>query len=203
MEGPGIVLRAQPIRDHPDAAVVTIEGSIDPKTVTRFKDKLQALATGGTRRFFLDCGRLTYINSSGLAYLLNLSGIVKPKGGMIALAAVDPKILVIFNMMGITQLFQFYPSFADALRELDEKLALELQDVGPALPLEDQPKPVAATSAKTAPPGRPSPRMERPPRVQRPLGSAASGNPILRFFRRLFGFEEIRPASAPRRRVRR
>src|SRR5258706_759517 len=133
MDRPGFVLQHQPIRDHPDATLVTIDGSIDPKTATRFKDELQALALAGTTRFFLDCARLTYINSSGLAYLLNLTGILKPKGGMIALTAVDSKILIIFNMMGITKLFRFYPSFADALRELAETLARELRDVGPAL----------------------------------------------------------------------
>jgi len=201
MDPSGIVLKHQPIRDHPDAALVTVEGSIDPKTVNRFKDQFQALLSTGIKRFFLDCARLTYVNSSGLAYLLNLVGTVKPKGGAVALAAVDSKIMVIFKMMGITELFQFFPSAKDALRDLDEKLARELADVGPALKLEEHPKPVAA----------PTPRPERPPSTSRigrrteritkafrPATPPPSDNPIAQFFRWLFGGGESGPARSSR-----
>ncbi len=194
MEKPGLVLRHEPIRDHPDAVRVIFEGSVDPKTAPRMKDELQALAARGVIRFFLDCARLTYINSSGLAYLLNLAGGVKSKGGTVALAALDSKILVVFKMMGIEALFQFYPSFIEALREIDAKLARELADVGPALKLEEPPPPAAPTPT----PGRSTsvrnrPRNETERRVMRPPVAVPPANPILRFFRGLFGLSEPRP----------
>src|SRR4051812_6772191 len=104
MERPGLTLRHELIRDHPDAALVTVGGSIEPATMGRFKAELQALAADGTRRFILDCAQLTYINSSGLAYLISLAGEIEPEGGTIDLAAVDPKIRVIFKMMGLLTL---------------------------------------------------------------------------------------------------
>lgn len=191
-----LVLRPQPVRDHPDAALVTLEGSIDPKTVNQFKDAMENLAAAGTKRFLVDCARLTYVNSSGLAYLLNLAGNVKAKGGMVALAAVDSKILVIFNMMGITSLFQFYPTFKDAVRELDAKLAAELADVGPALKLEEPPKPPPPRPAP--PPARTKPRTERMPMAVRPRIAAPPVNPIVQFFRSLFGIEEPRTRGITR-----
>src|SRR5262245_35903777 len=127
----GLTLQQEPLRDHPDAILVKVAGSIDPKTVTGFKNELQAIAAKGVKRFILDCAGLTYVNSSGLAYLLNLVGSVKPKGGVVAMGAVDSKIMVIFNMMGITQLFNFYPSALAAVKDMDDKLAKELRDVGP------------------------------------------------------------------------
>src|SRR5437879_5276504 len=98
MDTSDFVLRQQSIRDHADAVRVTVEGSIDPKSVNRFKDELQPLVGRGIKRFLVHCARLTYINSSGLAYLLNLVGTVKSKGGAVDLAAVDSKIMVIFKM---------------------------------------------------------------------------------------------------------
>jgi anti-anti-sigma factor len=205
MERPGVLnLRQQTIRDHPDAVHVVIDGSIDPKTQTRFRDEMQALLAKGVKRFLFDCGKLTYINSSGLAFLLSIVSTVKPKGGGVALAAVDPKIQVIFKMMEITQLFQFYPSFADALRELDEKLARELADVGPALKLEE-PKPAPPPPPKTSrmiPVGKPRPVTDRIPKASRPIvrPPPPPANPIVRFFRALFGIEDGPSVTRRRRR---
>src|SRR3954462_10381453 len=132
MDRPKLDVRHEPIREHPDAGPVPVDGSIDPKTVNGFKTELDALLKKGVKRFVLDCSRLTYVNSSGLAYLLNLVGRLTPQDGPVALTSVDSKILVIFNMMGITQLFRFYPAVIDAVREMDQKLARQLRDVGPA-----------------------------------------------------------------------
>src|SRR5262245_8684001 len=118
MGGPGLEIRHRTIEDHPDTALVTIGGSIGPSTMVRFKTELQALAADGTRRFILDCEALEYVNSGGIAYLISLAGEIEPEGGTISLAAVDPKIMVIFKMMGLLDLFTFYPSFADALEVL-------------------------------------------------------------------------------------
>src|SRR6185295_6255205 len=166
MEKQGVLaFQVEPIRDHPDAVKVALDGSIDPKTVTKFRDDLMALHAKGARRFLIDCARLTYVNSSGLASLLNLAGTVKPKGGAVALAALDNKIHVIFKMMGILELFQFFPTYKDALRDLDEKLAAELRDGGPALKLEEHPAPppTPRTPVRTAARVETSWRSIRPP----------------------------------------
>ena len=204
--GSGLTLHQETIRDHPDAILVKVDGSIDPKTVTRFKDELQAIAAKGVKRFVLDCKGLTYVNSSGLAYLLNLVGSVKPKGGGIAMGAVDSKIMVIFNMMGITQLFTFFPSAEAAVKDMDDKLAKELRDVGPALRLDEPPKP--------APAPMPTPRPQkvstssivgsRTERIRqggstRPVMLVQQENAFVRFFRALFGLDE-RPTAFRRRR---
>jgi len=204
MEKAEFALRHEPIPEHPDAVLVTIQGSVDPKTVNRFKADLEALVKAGSKRFVLDCRALTYVNSSGLAYLLNLVGSLPPKEGLVALASVDSKIMVIFNMMGITQLFRFYPSAADAVREMDVKLARQLKDVGPALPLDDVPLPT------TTPPPRSSnssssssQRLQRTTRRIRRVTAPPVENPIARFFRALFGLEPDRPTSGTRVRRRR
>jgi anti-sigma B factor antagonist len=203
--GSGLKLYQETIRDHPDALLVKVDGSIDPKTVTGFKNELQAVAAKGVKRFILDCAGLTYVNSSGLAYLLNLVGSVKPKGGGIAMGAVDSKIMVIFNMMGITQLFTFYPSAAAAVKDMDDKLAKELRDVGPALRLEEPPKPIAQPTPKPSKMSTSSIVGSRTERIRqggstRPVMLVQQENAFVRFFRALFGLEDSRPAAFRRRR---
>jgi anti-sigma B factor antagonist len=204
MTASGLTLGKEPIRDHADAMLVRVDGSIDPKTVTRFKDELQAVAAKGVKRFVLDCAKLTYVNSSGLAYLLNLVGSVKPKGGGIAMGAVDSKIMVIFNMMGITQLFTFFPSAAEAVKDMDDKLAKELRDVGPALRLEEPPKPIVSPTPKPQKISTSSIVGSRTDRIRnagstRPVMLVQRENAFVRFFRSLFGLEE-RPTAIRRRR---
>ena len=205
MVASGLNLQKEPIREHPDAILVHVDGSIDPKTVTRFKDELQAIAAKGTKRFILDCAKLTYVNSSGLAYLLNLVGSVKPKGGGISMGAVDSKILIIFNMMGITQLFTFFPTAADAVKDMDDKLAKELRDVGPALRLDEPPKPVVSPTPKPHKISSSSIVGSRTDRIRkggstRPVMLVQQENAFVRFFRSLFGLEDSRPAAFRRRR---
>ena len=203
----GLTLGKEPIRDHADAMLVRVDGSIDPKTVTRFKDELQALAAKGVKRFVLDCKGLSYVNSSGLAYLLNLVGSVKPKGGGIAMGAVDSKIMVIFNMMGITQLFTFFPSAEAAVKDMDDKLAKELRDVGPALRLEEPPKPVVSPTPKPQKVSMSSSSIvgSRTDRIRnagstRPVMLVQQENAFVRFFRSLFGLDDPRPTAFRRRR---
>jgi anti-sigma B factor antagonist len=187
MGGPGLTIRHRAIEDRPDTALVTVEGSIGPMTIPRLKEDLQALVEDGTRRFILDCKGLSYINSGGMAYLIGLAGDIEPEGGTIGLAAVDPKIVVIFKMMGLMHLFKFYRSSAHALDELRgeeepksphpqvseemEVVFVELPD--PPAKARPKPQPVGAkvrTARRT---------MEVPP--------APRGNPISRLLRRLFG----------------
>ena len=205
MVASGLSLSKEPIRDHSDAILVRVDGSIDPKTVTGFKNELQAIAAKGTKHFILDCAKLSYVNSSGLAYLLNLVGSVKPKGGGIAMGAVDSKILIIFNMMGITQLFTFFPTAADAVKDMDDKLARELRDVGPALRLDEPPKPIVSPTPKPQKVSTSSLVGSRTDRIRkggstRPVMLVQQENAFVRFFRSLFGLEDSRPAAFRRRR---
>ena len=202
MDRPKLALRHEPIREHPDAVLVTVDGSIDPKTVNGFKTELDALLKKGLKRFVLDCSRLTYVNSSGLAYLLNLVGGLTPQDGLVALTSVDSKILVIFNMMGITQLFRFYPAVIDAVREMDQKLARQLRDVGPAIRIVEEAPPPSRSSISSAS-TRSMPKSNRTTRRIRHVSPPPSENGFIRFLRALFGIEERTRSGTTRLRKRR
>jgi len=108
-------------------------------------------------------------------------------------------------MMGITQLFTFFPTAADAVKDMDDKLAKELRDVGPALRLEEPPKPVVSPTPKPQKVSSSSIVGSRTDRIRkggstRPVMLVQQENAFVRFFRTLFGLEDSRPAAFRRRR---
>ena len=115
---PDLNCRLQAVKSHPDIAVVTIHGSIDPRNLSTLEAVL-ATATGrGMRTVILDLGDVRYITSAGLSYLVNLSDGLAARGGGLHLANYQPKVKVVFDLMGVSQFFKLYKSVESAIGAL-------------------------------------------------------------------------------------
>ena len=101
-----------------DGAVVSFNGPIDARNVGVFKEQMDALRRRSFRRFLLQMSEVRYINSSGLAYLINMVEAVQAAGGALVLFNVQPKVKVILESMGLVDLLRLFPSKAAAIREL-------------------------------------------------------------------------------------
>jgi len=123
----------------PDGALVSFNGPIDARSVSVFESQMDALRKRQFRRFLLQMEEVRYINSTGLAYLINMVEAVQAAGGALVLFNVQPKVKVILESMGLVELLRVFPSKAAAIRELKA-----------AIP---SPVPVAAAPAKASPPG--------------------------------------------------
>jgi anti-sigma B factor antagonist len=115
---PDLNCRLQVVKDCPDAAVVTIHGSIDPRNLSSLEGILSAAAGRGVRTVILDLADVRYINSAGLAYLVNLSDGLAARGGGLHLANSQPKVKVVFDLMGVSEFFKLYKSVESALAAL-------------------------------------------------------------------------------------
>jgi len=107
----------------PDGAVVSFNGPIDARSVGVFQEQMDALRRRQYRRFLLQMGEVRYINSSGLAYLINMAEAIQEAGGALVLINVQPKVKVILETMGLLGLLRVYPSKAAAIRELKASIA--------------------------------------------------------------------------------
>jgi len=123
----------------PDGALVSFNGPIDARSVTVFESQMDALRKRHYRRFVLQMEEVRYINSSGLAYLINMVDAVQAAGGALVLYNVQPKVKVILESMGLIELLRVFPSKAAAVRELKA-----------AIPA---PVPASAAPAKASTPG--------------------------------------------------
>jgi anti-anti-sigma factor len=124
----------------PDGALLSFNGPIDARNVSVFETQMDALRKRHYRRFVLQMDDVRYINSAGLAYLINMVESVQAAGGALVLFNVQPKVKVILETMGLVELLRMYPSKAAAVREI--KAALPQQPVA-----------AAAASAKPSQPG--------------------------------------------------
>ena len=116
----------------PDGAVVSFNGPIDARNVGLFQKQMDALRRRQFRRFLLHMGEVRYINSSGLAYLINMVEAVQAAGGALVLFDVQPKVKVILETMGLMDLLRVFPSKASAIREVKASIAPKAAD--PAAP---------------------------------------------------------------------
>lgn len=104
---PDLSCRVVPVDSAPGVAVVHLKGAIDPKNLTT----LQTMLSGNRFRILVfDLGEIRYINSAGLGYLVNLSDSLAAQGGGLCLANPQPKVKVVFDLMGVTQFFKLYKS---------------------------------------------------------------------------------------------
>lgn len=128
----------------PDGAVVSFNAPIDARNIAVFKDQMDALRRRQFRRFLLQMGEVRYINSSGLAYLINMVEAVQAAGGALVLFNVQPKVKVILETMSLLDLLKVYPSKAAAIRELKASIA-----PSPAKPAAAAPKPTEPGAIRT------------------------------------------------------
>lgn len=108
-----------------DGAVVSFNAPIDARNVQAFQSQMDALRRRQYRRFLLQMGEVRYINSSGLAYLINMVESVQAAGGALVLINVQPKVKVILETMGLLDLLRVYPSKSAAIRELKASIVPE------------------------------------------------------------------------------
>ncbi|MBI2931934.1 MAG: anti-sigma factor antagonist [Planctomycetes bacterium] len=118
---PDLTIQVQEIKGLPGTALVILSGSIDANTVITFQTHLNTVRERGITRFILDMESVKYVNSTGLGYLINLSDSVSGGKGCISLVKVQPKVKVVFDMLGLNAFFKIYPTRDEALKNLTQE----------------------------------------------------------------------------------
>lgn len=111
-----LTIQVQDCKDVPHGVVVALAGAIDAKSVLHFQNQLNAVKDRGICRFILDMEDVKYVNSTGLGYLINLADSVQPQGGGVALVKVQPKVKVVFDMLGLNAFFHIFDTRKEAVQ---------------------------------------------------------------------------------------
>ncbi len=106
-----------------DVLIATVHGQVDSATAPTFEAKLLALIDRGERRLVVDGSMLSYLNSAGLKVFLVAAKKLEPLGGKMALCALAPNVLMIFEMIGFTKIMTIVPSREEALRLMADEAA--------------------------------------------------------------------------------
>ncbi len=131
---PDLTIEIQDLPGVAGARKVALNGAIDARTVLALKTEIAAHADRGAQRFVVDMQQVKYVNSTGLSFFITLAG----DGDRLALVAVQPRVKIVFDMMGLGSLFKIVETLEEGVRH-----------VAPAAPV-----PVASAPLPAAPPRR-------------------------------------------------
>ena len=93
--------------------ILPLEGEIDLHVSPRISASLGALINQKPKNLVVDLSKVSYIDSSGLAVLIEGMQNVKAYGGEFALAGLQENVRPIFEIARLDQVFRIFPD-ADA-----------------------------------------------------------------------------------------
>ncbi|MBI4183442.1 MAG: STAS domain-containing protein [Proteobacteria bacterium] len=102
------------LREDGATLVVTLEGDVDLDSSPEAREVLLK-AVGRGRDVLVDMARITYIDSSGIASLVEALQAARLRGRRLALAAVSPAAMRVLSLARLDKVFAIHASVAEAL----------------------------------------------------------------------------------------
>jgi anti-anti-sigma factor len=99
-----------------DIAILYIKGDLTAVTGALLTGEYNSGNVAGTRRVVLDFDKNCYINSGGIAFLIDIATSARKKGQKICVTGLSEHFKKIFHMVGLTRCMQIYASEAEAIK---------------------------------------------------------------------------------------
>jgi anti-anti-sigma factor len=97
-----------------------IQGDITALSEPYLNEAYQKATDQGASRILLKIDKDAYINSGGIAVLIQILALTKQSNQQIGITGITDHFEKIFNMVGITKFATIYPSAEDALKLMAE-----------------------------------------------------------------------------------
>jgi anti-sigma B factor antagonist len=88
-----------------DMPVVAVAGEIDVATAPQLRECLHGVIAGGHATLVLDLLEVTFLDSTALGVLVGALKRCRELGGELHVVVVDPRIMKIFEITGLTKVF--------------------------------------------------------------------------------------------------
>ncbi|MBP1589209.1 MAG: STAS domain-containing protein [Kiritimatiellae bacterium] len=95
--------------------VVHVAGPLDSMTHESFKNFLEPLVSQPRTRVVLDCAKLTYVNSKGLALLGRFQRMSMQNLSFLGIAGLNKYITKTIVLLGLSKLVKLYPTLDEAM----------------------------------------------------------------------------------------
>ena len=96
--------------------IVTISGRVDSSSAPQLGEVLKSIVDDDRYRICVDLKDVEYMSSAGIKVLISILKTCKRwNRGDLRLANLSPYIAEVFDLAGLTPLFQIYPSIVDAV----------------------------------------------------------------------------------------
>ncbi len=102
-----------------DIVVVHIYGSLDTVAAYAFQEKMNTLIKSGAYKYIIDFEHLEYIGSAGIGVFPALALELEKHHGGIVFVNVSEKIHKLFEMIGLTTIFEIKDTLEKAIEEFE------------------------------------------------------------------------------------
>lgn len=96
-------------------SVLQVGGEIDVATAPRLREQLLKLVNGQRYSIVVDLEDVDFIDSTGLGVLIGARKRVRLHDGDVKLICTEPRIVKVFEITGLDQVFQIHASLDDAV----------------------------------------------------------------------------------------
>ena len=104
------------LKDSDGVVICCISGEVTIDTVPELKKTFKKIIDNKTRKVLLDFRGVDYIDSSGLASLIDLSRNLKVIQGMVFMSELSPKVSSIFSITKLDKVFRIFDTEEEALK---------------------------------------------------------------------------------------
>lgn len=98
------------VREAGDWTVVEVGGEIDVATAPRLREQLIALVNDRRHHLVVDLDQVDFIDSTGLGVLIGALKRVRTNDGELVLVCTERRILKVFEITGLLNVFAVHPS---------------------------------------------------------------------------------------------
>ena len=102
--------------------IVSLGGEVDAHTAPRLDEELAGAVEAGARRLVVDLAGTSFIDSSVIGVLVRADERLKGEGQLLVVAD-DPRILRVFQVIGLDRRFTIRSSLTEAIAELSNGTA--------------------------------------------------------------------------------
>lgn len=101
-----------------DVPVVCAAGEIDVATAPPLRDRLQSLTAMGKSTVVVDLLGVSFLDSTALGVLVGALKRCRESGGDLPLVITEPRILKVFEITGLTDVFPIHATVDEAVRSV-------------------------------------------------------------------------------------
>jgi anti-sigma B factor antagonist len=102
-------------RSNTSVEVLDLNGELDAHTASELEAAIQKCKNESSYRIVVNGANLQYISSAGLGVFMAYIEELRAKGGDIKIAALQPKVFNVFDLLGFPMLFDIVETEAEAI----------------------------------------------------------------------------------------
>lgn len=102
-------------RQSGDRTVIEVKGEIDVYTAPALREEISSLVDAEHTTIVVDLTQVSFMDSTGLGVLVGALKKVRTLGGDLSLVINEEKILKVFRITALTQVFSIHPTLDEAL----------------------------------------------------------------------------------------